>query len=85
MYIYISGEHFNFGSDLDSAHVAVGEMFAAFGAGRVSAVEHRVPSLFEANVAQHLRLERFERRGFSPQFGFHSDDLLLQFGHFGVR
>ena len=60
-------------------------MLAALGAGRVSAVEHGVPSFFEANVAENLRLERLERRRFPPQLGFHSNDLLLEFRHFRVR
>ena len=59
-------------------------MLAAFGAGRVPAVEHGVPSFFEANVAQHLRLERFQRGRLSAQFRFHANDLLLEFAHFRV-
>ena len=80
-----SGKHFYLRSNRYSAHVTISQVFAALSAGRVSAVEYCVPSFFEANVAQNLRLERLERGRFPSKFGLHSHDLLLKFIHFRVR
>ena len=59
-------------------------MLAALSTRRMSAVEYRVPSFFEANIAQNFRLERLQRGRFPPQLRLHSHDLLLEFVHFRI-